>query len=349
MKSYIMWTITYLKRLFKKPAFIVFLLIMPILSCLYIYGVSDKSSKIYVALYDMNNSELSNETIDRLLEYEGIFNFYEATSTDSIYEAVTKGDAHCGYIFTEDMAHLFETKKGKGSIDAIVSPSSSLASLIEEIIYSTIFDAFSKEIAYNYLIDNDIIDSANESESKEQIYKIYDYNLINFVDLVTEDNLDNYTEVISKDYIYNIPIKGVVALLIFISSLGGAYVYIRDRENGLFIKVAPYKRHLINIISIATPTIVTSLSGLIAIFIAHNNLSIFKEVFCLFLYFLIATAYVYLYNLVVKSSKLLCATIPIIIIACIVLSPIFIDVSSYIPQIRPISYLLPPTHYLNWF
>ena len=133
------------------------------------------------------------------------------------------------------------------------------------------------------------------------------------------------------------PIRGLVALFIFLGALTGGFTYLKDKKNGLKTSIQIY--------DIIIPVIFTSISGIVSLYIVEINKSLLIETLSVLLYDALIILFVLALLKLVKNSTIFCSTIPIFSIGSLVCCPIFINLATFFPIIKVIQLLFMPTYY----
>lgn len=134
-----------------------------------------------------------------------------------------------------------------------------------------------------------------------------------------------------------------------INYLFSAVTLIQDERTGLFIPLTNSYRLSCKLTSMAAPVFMSAVSGLITIFVTSNWTGFWKEITFMFIYTVAIVIFGYLCKMAVRDSEVLCGYIPFFILGSLIFSPVFIDVTKWIPETAPIKYLFLPYYYLKQF
>ena len=171
------------------------------------------------------------------------------------------------------------------------------------------------------------------------------------------------TDVISDTVVF--PVKGVFAVIIFISGMCGMLEYDTDRREKRFIRLAP--NILTCIVDIWIPTVFVSVAALLCLWILdgvilrggaagtgglRGLLSVWSagmwtgQIGRLLLYQVIVVVYCCLLGMVLRRRETIAAAIPILSIGSLVCAPVFVRLGSYVPVFAVLEKLFPVTYYL---
>lgn len=349
MKKYFIWFWLLLKREFHHYFTVLFLLLLPLCTFLATHFSSANESGIpRVGLIVTDDDFLALEACDTLINSQSdAVSFYMADSKDELKASILSGKTDCGYVFKENLYERLSNHRLKNSIVAYNSPASIVSSLSNEMVFSAVFCSFSKPHAIDFANSDELLSKYNDNN--EFISKRYDYYIngaatfhVEFKSL--EANLDNI-EVKATTF----PLRGVLSLLILISAMMGSVRFMMDNENGIFISRPQAFVIYCRIMYVFIPCVLFSTSSLVCLYISGNTLNIGTEILALLLYAALVFTLSIIATLILRKSFILIAIIPIMVIGCLLICPIFIDLSNLLPFVKFVKRLLPPYYYINYF
>ncbi|HCH27927.1 MAG TPA: hypothetical protein DEW35_00310 [Ruminococcaceae bacterium] len=238
-------TMAYLiqKRLFKKPSFIIILLLIP-LAVISVMTVAKKEATfLKIAVYPGNSADKSlKSVISNILEHEDIINFEFFEDAATAKNAVAYGKADGAWIFPanfEDSITKFVNNPSSNEelIEIYYQEENIPTKLSNELLFGSVFPEIAKKIYLNY-INNDL--KLKDKFSEEELLNIYDRintgdKIITFVDADGEENP-------KTEYLIS-PVRGVLSIFIMISAFASAMYFYSDSNMGAFT-VMPKKRRL---------------------------------------------------------------------------------------------------------
>lgn len=335
-----------IKQTIKKPAIIGLLLIIPLIAVVIKLIMPTASDELRItALYylDADNDETEN-LYDALEDYDGLFVFEPADSKQQLINAVEKGQAECGYIIDSEIYEKMAKHKYRDSIQVVVNDNTTLMPVINETLYSIIFPTATKADVTEYL-ENDSLVSPYYKDifSDDTIDELFDTYFTNGSTFHFEYNgePDDYT--FTNESILLSPLRGILALLILIAGFSGGLAFYKEAENPVFA----LKR--VRLAFIVVPIILLSISAIISLIIGGIFTSILTELSALLLYDLLCTVICFIMSLVIKKGSLYAGILPVIILGCLVFTPIIIDLEGLIPILDNLSYIWPTKYYLMFF
>lgn len=118
-------------------------------------------------------------------ENESIFSFLSYESENELINDIKTGQIECGFIIDEDFDKNLAKGRGDDSIECIVSPYSIRSEAAKEVLYSRIFNEYSKELmlkAYdsqypgsidsNPIIQEKLIESYQQYAGSDRIFNV---------------------------------------------------------------------------------------------------------------------------------------------------------------------------------
>lgn len=349
------------KQYIRKPECLLLLLSLPVMTILFSHVAKTEEQPIQAVCYfpsvtqeDLDDAADSDNTLQastalaslahKLSMYDGLYTFRLCASEQEVYDAVAASRAECGYIFSETLYEEMLSGNLKGLITTVASPSTTMLPVINETVYSLAFEDLALLSLERYLEEDSVVsaeynilyDNA-EIEELYQKYMLGDSTFHFEYDGSPEDYRLTTTTVLLS------PIRGLLSVLLLLSALTGAISYYRLAENPVF------DTWKVRIGCITIPVLCTLPVMLICIHFAGLSAGFFKEI-CLLILFaaacIIATT---LLTLLIKKRVIFTSLLPLYILACLVFTPVFIDISVFLPALKPLSYLFLPYYYLKFF
>lgn len=373
--------ITMLKQYIRKPECIILLLALPLLTFLlsnvsrteektiraacYFPGITttDLSSELPAApgtQPDLRYAPLPEELPDdmaisadaasfltlakRLCQYEGLYTFYLCSSEQEVYDAVAANQAECGYIFPDDLYEELLDNNIEELVTTVASPSTTMLPVINETVYSMIFEELALDALKQYLTEDSAVSEGYgilfDNKDIEEAYNRY---LLGDSVFHFEYNgrPEDYHLMVSSALLS--PIRGLLSILMLLSAFSGAVSYYKLSENPVF------HRMKVRIISIIVPVLYTLPVMLLCILFGHLSTGLFKELLMLILYGTACILGTLLLTLCIKKRVIFISILPILTLACLIFTPVFIDISVLVPALKPLSYVLLPYYYLIQF
>lgn len=345
-----------IKQTLKKPTIICLLLLMPLLSLAIKYLMPSGQEELRItALYviaDEDGNAVNKRHMDDSMEalakslesYDGLFVFHEADSVEELNSTLQKGNAECGYIIDEKLYEKMAGKNSRDSIKVIVNDSTTLMPVINETLYAIIFPEAAKNKLIDY-IENDsaIADLSGETYETSDIEELYDMYFTNgsTFHFSYDDAPIDYT--FTRDSILLSPLRGLLALIILIAGFTGGLAYYKESENPVFAMLR------VRFTLITVPVLLLSISALASLIIGGVFTEIPREFLALLVYDAIVILLQFILTIIIKKGSLYAGILPVVILGCLVFTPIFIDLEGIIPILDKLSFIWPTKYYLMFF
>lgn len=378
-KQYGIWFRLLVKRLLKQPAFVGLLALIPLLG----YGVGvleqEPAAGAVVAVC-VEEGEWSEEILSGLKalsaenpESVSVLRYVFYESDAQTRQAVVSSEADCGFVIGKDIARRIKEGEWQDSIKVYETSASSITGMAQERVAGVLFRLYSENGYWEYLEDlADREGLAREYQTEELLSfarQAYETHLVDgsTFSFLYRDDLDgqynNDTSVGNDTAVF--PVKGVFAVLIFISGMCGMLEYEKDQREKRFLRLAP--NWLTYIVNIWVPTILTSLAVLCCLWLtdalrysaadgtagmAEAALRVWspgvwrREAAHLILYQGMIICYCGILRVFLRRQETIAAAIPILTLGSLVCAPVFIRLASYAPLFAALEKLFPAAYYL---
>lgn len=332
------------KDYLRRPFIWCIVLFMPILAILIDANKeSINSHAITVGYYlEESSAEELTKLKDGFANYDGLYEFVPYDSVDLLKSHVARGKLECGYQIPADIFTLIKDKKAKDSITVYTSPATTMDMMLNETVFSLIFPIVSNSRLIDYMINDSNIASffTDGSIDIKEIEPMFKTRMTDGSTFYV--NYDGQTSEfrISTESLLLSPLKGLTAILILLAAFSGALNYYKEAENPVFKVIK------VRFVYILIPTIYALISAFISQFLNINTTNYTHNTIALILYSLACVIFVFILTFIIKSPVLFASFIPIFLLGCIALTPIFVDIASFIPALKPASFLFLPYYYL---
>lgn len=331
---YIKCLLLYMKRILKKPVYLILLLLFPALAVFFSYTDSQEN-RLNIALYTQADSGFTYDLVQNILSRKSVCHFYLSPSEERLYQDVLTGHAECGYLFPDDLSDRLDQGKKTNLVDLVISSSTTMSKITNEIVYSELFELYSLHILESYLLNDSLLseyESPDPSEM-EALYRKYLTNDSTFA-FDIENSYDDYSSV-KKGLTVHIFV-GMTGILILLGGISGLLQYTEDEEKKRHDHVPFSFRKYLACIEIFSPLLLFIVTGALCLLItgyfsqpSHlvNYLlyAVLSFLLCLFFYPLR------------RKRTIFLTVLPLYLLGCLVLTPIFMDVTTYLPDLSWIS------------
>lgn len=343
MSKILKWFLMLSKRLYKKPSFVVLLILIPACVLAFSLIADDDSGFVHIVLAQSNNNDsISSEVINQLLNENSIINFTLSDNPESAIAEVENGLADEAWVFPVDTLSGVEDFVGGGG-DYVVSVVTREQNVSLRIAREKLTAALYKYCAKAYYID---YIRANISQldalSDEQLTVYFENVKVDEELFVFGNPADVSNNSADANYLLS-PIRGLLAILAVICAMAATMYYMQDELAGTFSYVKQKQKGLTALGCVLTAVINVSVVLFLSLCLSSLMHNVFKEILALLLYALCCSAFCLLLKQIFSSLRTYAAVIPLFAIIFIGVCPVFFDFRS----LSFLQMLLPPTYYVN--
>ena len=373
IRRLLLWMLLLNKRILKQPLFLLLIALVPLL----VFGVgrlSQESSSLVTAAIAPGSAddEVSSMLIQSLVDSSSSAVRYIAfTDEETLKEAVSSGQARIGFLLPEDVGALFEaygSQKTKnlsagalallgvllGGEDAskemqehaIVSYAATndvVSKITREQLFGQLYPSLEKAVLKTWLKIHPDVGSMSEAQKDQFVDETlasyeedYDFFDLEYLDgtKVEDDEIDRFIAS---------PMRGLLAALLTLTGLAAVLYLKEDCLVGRFVWIPSHAHPLFHYVYLLIPLTDVALAMLAALCVGGSFTRVSMEVPALILFILQVAGFSNLLRLVLRRGDFMASSIPILICACLFLTPVFVDLAI----LEPVQMLLPPYLYLK--
>lgn len=339
------WALLLWKRLYKKPTFLVLLLMIPALVLAYGMTAQEDSGLLTVALAsESEQPDDLTQTVFAELEESDVILYIRAQTPEEARSLVEQGKADTAWIFADDLeAKIYKFaafRSRKNAFVTVLEPENRVAlKLLREMLSGTLFPHCSEALYLTY-----IREEVPELEhlTDEQLLEYYHAMAFSDELFVFTDLEGNQTEAQDTDYLLS-PVRGMLAVVIALAGLATALYYIRDTENGTFAWVPENRRLFVELGCQMISLVNVAAVVLVALALTGPTGSMPRQILTALLYCLCVAAFSMLLRRVTLGIRGLGTVTPLLVVVMLVICPVFFDLGA----LRQAQFLLPPTYYIQ--
>lgn len=366
MKQYVIWLILLMKRLPKSPSFVVLLLLIPVLAIGMSKLEQGEESAVYVGVTMAVNDGLEEKSQDStaktrewhdtlwtlLQEQDGILEFRVYDDATEMKQAVETETLDCGFVLPENLVERIMENDWRESVILYESATSTMTEFAKERIASEVFVLYAKESYVNYIGQTENFEEAEANGiEKEEIVafaeEAYQSHLLDGSTFAFEyqgevnQNTSTLEEQETKE---RFPVRGILAVCIFLSGMCGLLFDWNDRQEKRFNRICP--EWMTTMVNAWIPTIYTSFVSLLTLGLLGKLDHIGKEIVSLLAFQFLIILYCSIIRLILRTQEMIAIAIPILTLASIICCPVFIRLALYLPVFRVVEKVFPVTYYL---
>lgn len=341
LRKPLMWLWMLTKRLYKKPAFLVLLLLIPLLTLGYKATTAQESGVLTIVLAQEGTDPVATDLIQELLDSSQLIRYATCNSAEEAKSLVAYGKADAAWIFPEDvtgrLAKYIATPAEKNAIATVIQREDSvLLRLAREQLSGTLYGQLARGYYLNYIRT----EFPQITVSDQEVMAYFDNTQIS--DELFHFKTEGTAQETSGHYLLT-PIRGLLAVVMALCGLSAAMFYCKDLVNGTFCQF-PQRKQLLP--EITCQTVAVGNVGamvLLTLMLTHLGGNFWKELLVLVLYMGCVISFSMLLRRLLGNIRWLAGFSPLIVVIMLILCPVFFDLGA----LRPFQYLLPPTYFIN--
>ena len=218
---------------------------------------------------------------------------------------------------------------------------------VNEAVYNAIFQEYAKTMLADFIASYDVVSLKKADELKALVDEHYEYEKENtpVFHVVYEDIPENFYD---DQALFQIPVRGLAVLFIMLTALAGSSQYRHDAKKGRFLLRRPDEKWFVPFLYSYLPALFLSVFGLLALIIgsvAPVNVTLIAELALLIVFSALCSILCTLLGQIIKSSLAFDALIPVILLFCLLYSPVLMDLRDFIPGYKVLSWLAPTKWY----
>lgn len=295
-----------------------------------------------------------------------ILTFYLCGSEQQVKDEVAARRAECGYVIGQDLREKLDQKKYKRSIRVYSAPSTVAAGLSTEVVFAALMELYDKELFVEYVENGGVFEGQSLAGQAASLYETWLNSGTTFhftAETLGPETMASEPETMasgsdimvsepddsSKGQDALFPVRGIVAVYVFVIGLYAAVMSQTDEARGLFLPVPYNCRTACRVSSMAAPVFLAAVSGMGALVSGGVMTGLWRELSAMLLYVAAVIAFAWLLRTAVKSPGAICCLIPFFLMGSLLFCPVVIDIGRYVPGLLPVQKLFLPWYYLKLF
>ncbi|MBR3415914.1 MAG: hypothetical protein IKH09_04385 [Clostridia bacterium] len=348
IKRYLLWFFLLEKRLFRKVGFILVLLSVPLLVLVISLISSRAEGAIEVVLFaEEPEDAIVAEITDKLLADRSFITFREVGTRDEAINLVKYGSADEAWIlekgFFGKISAYANGKDGDGPAVSVYVRQDSAALLVaREKLTAAVSPVLLRE-TMKAVVRRDF--DEEEIPDEEGLNTVFD-GAFRHEDIFKYAYLDG-GDTADKDIGYLLsPMRGILAVMTVLGGLATGVYWLRDVETGAFGRFRGVRRIVLAAGYQLTGVLPVAAVSLISLAVAGVLTDPLREILNSLLLCASASAFCSLVRVICGKSERLSVATPILTIALLALSPIFMgmDTMRAFHVLTPVFYYLSATH-----
>ncbi len=352
MKESMIWLFLWCKRLIKKPLLLFTILLMPLATLFLQQCGTRQDAMLRVALcLDTTPQETPSPASEDLLKQmtslsDTSISFYICKNKKQLIEDVKNRKANCGYLIPANLEEKIPAyiQNGTPFLTVIREKKDATTRIVDEIVLSKNYGAIAYHILEDFLEKN--TDSSPDSQKLKSTFQSHASNelLFQFQYLNGEEQAILQKKNIG---ILMLPLRGIVAAILLLTCMAGELLCFQDRAEGKYYQMSRKQKRMAALYSLVIPGLAAGIAALASIKIAGISGSIYRELPAMACYLFACLGLASLLGKLLPSQGIYMASMPLMLLLSLLLTPVFIDLGILLPAIRKMGDLLPGTWYLK--
>ncbi len=339
LKRGLIWFLLLSKRVWKRPAFLALLVLIPLLTVGY-KTLAKGDSGVMTVAYSCGD-EAAWEAVGELEAGSDMIRFVRCETSERAEELVRLGKADAAWIFPAELrartAQFAATLKPEDAVVRVVQREENVAlRLAREKLSAILMRLCARELYIGYVREK-LPDLAALSDG--ELLEYYDDAFVADT-LFTIDSGEVSKE--ASGYLLS-PVRGLLGVLTVIAGAATAMYHFRDCETGTFAQVPLTRRPLVEWAMQLVSAVNVSAAVLLALWLSGLWAGPARELALLALNVLSVAGFSMLLRRLCGSLKTLGTALVLLVVVEIAVCPVFFDMVS----VRTFQYLFPTTYYIN--
>ncbi len=329
------------KRCLKRPAMLVLLLLFPLFSLIYQRLGTDREQGLLVYVYAGSEDSFCTSLTQKLTQRTGVVTFAQADSEEALYHAVMTGEAECGYVFHSGLVDALNAGNKQNLIDLVISSETTLADVTNEIVYAELFEEYSLAILTDYLLADGVL----ENPSLSEIESLYRENMVNGSTFAFDYTGSYSTYHGIRSGLSSQVLKGLCSILVLLSGFLGLLNYSGNADAQIYCAVTKTGRKFLLFAELFPPVLLTTLAAIFSLFfsgISSGGAALLR----LIGYALLVILFCSLLYVILRKKAIILFLIPFYLLGCLIFTPVFIDIATFVPALRPVCFIFLPYYFL---
>lgn len=331
-----LWLLT--KRLYKRPVFLLLLLLIPLLTLGYAGMAGESSGVVTVALAAYEEDPYTLQVMEQLEQGSALIRFARCESPAAAENMVRWGKADSAWIFPAELMARVEAfaqePGGQNNLVEVVQREETVTlRLAREKLSGVLFGLCAETKYLQYARKHGLTDLTQEA-------------LLEYYEAAApEGALFDFSQTDSALPVTYLtaPVRGLLAVVMAVCALAAAMYQLRDDAQGTFGWISQRKKPLAELSCQLITMGNMAVAVLVALVLAGLFADPLRELVSLGLYALCCAAFAMVLRRLCGNEKALGVLLPVLAVAMTGVCPVFFDLG----MLRRVQLLLPPTYYIH--
>lgn len=307
------------------------------------------SSNVKVGLYNADG-QFAKRIEKKLLDSGSVFEFESYSDEEALKDAVIGGKIECGFIFKEGMEQKLNRAGGRSRdlITYVVTPLTIKGSVAKETVYAAFLEEYSEKILLreeetvfggeNPEVSGLLLEKNAGFLKGDQIFNI-SFAYVKAGEAAETEDKGAQT----------FPIRGIVALFVFIAVFL-EYGKTFSKKAAAFENALPGKEAVrFRFVRYLAAASVPAVFGLAGILLSGSGQAILRDCFGMLALMFLTAFWMVIAGGAFRKELSYSAWMMPLVLSQLLLCPLFVDISRYVPAVRYLRLLFPAGIYLEFF
>ncbi len=345
MQKYFKWFTLQLKSWVKSKAFWIQTVVM-LLALWIITGISIPSGEVTEVGIGNANGYYSQKIEKTLQEKDTAFEFVSYQNLEQLKQDVESGKIECGFWFEDDFEENFESGSTRQQIQFISTPFVAKGFVAKETFYTAYLDVSGEVIlrdaSQEYFEDDSTQAFEMIQEKYEELKTKEDSFRVDMVEVTVGEDTSAEPNPEGKTY----PLQGVLGLFLFLMMLLNGKLAMEKGSKG-YLSVLNKRDGFVFLASNnLAVTIVPAIIGVLVISMGRDSRGIAIESLSMLLFLIVSCVWVTVITALAKEITSVISWSMALLIAQIVICPVFVELSVFLYGMQYIRMLFPLGIYL---
>ncbi len=289
----------------------------------------------------------AKELTDRLVAQNMLYDFRAYASAEALEQDVLAGKLECGFSVGEKLDEQLAQGKLKEVIVCITTPMSVKGAVIRETVYAELFRIYSDFILQKAQLE---VFGTEDAQLRDQMQE-YNHFYQDSADVFQLEIQEIDTAAAAGHKIANqeqtYPVRGMVGLFVFLIMFLAHSRKFDEGGSAVDKVLTKSEQFVFGSLNHAAAGTFAGAVGLALIVTLTDTGSVGKEIFGLLLLILISSVWIMLVGSLMKKNTTFVASILSMVVANLLICPIFINLETFLPAFAYVKLLFPLGIYLQ--
>lgn len=351
MRKFITWLFLLTKRQLKNPLFVAIIILIPATAAIVnSIPAMRENTNFTSGVYTDGDDATAAELAESLIGYTGSFEFIRYNDLDMMYRDVKNNTLICGYVLPDDLSGRGYPSYKSESILVIHQPANTIQPSINEVVYAQLLKIQGRTIITDFVKSLKLF-ADGDTEYIDELLKLYDGYLhgdATFKLIYRTYGAGGLTDNDIGQNTVSFPVRGILAITVFLAGLFGGVTWMRDREHGVFATMTGSYSVICRILYALIPTMIMGIVSLITISIMGLFVSA-AEFTAMLVLIVLSCVFALFMTFITRKSRTFSACIPVLLLGCFIFCNVFINAANYVPAAGFIEKIFVPYYYLRFF